>query len=602
MLTTIPLLLLVLVVATFARWFIWPSMDQPVSADAVVVFAGGIDGDRVDAAERLMRDEVAPVLVISTGNDQWRRSDSLNRLCSVGSPDFDVICIQPEPDTTIGEAVAFAEVSEARGFEDLVVVSSEWHLHRSNRWLQRCFDGTTQVVGAPTPRSLDIISHEIAGTLHALILDRSCPDGDNDPVIAEFDRWSVESQDSDEGAQDAGPTLDGNPDGNLDDEPTMVERRPRDATRTECQDWVGRRWLMTVYSVPVEHPDTRTVADLAKEGFTHVGPWYEDDRWESAPEAARLGLCTVFPVGRSISADEALADLDGTLSALAADVARAVADPELNDSISMWSLLPEELNIYRDGHQELLEAMADVVRAGDPLQRPLYSYLQSNADERQFETASSLLDVLGHGNYLSTNGLADQRVYLRASIDRGLAARAAMGQVDDAVMPVIEHRIHRGVLDPEQSELIDDWVRHDIFTTIAAGADGFISFSGFPPDQGLADFARYNDAYTEVVAEVIEAGIPELYRFGVVDTSVSTEVLSGPAQLEIPVLFVPQRDNPTETYASVSVRVWEWQGQHRVVAVNHANEPVTISVSGGPGTLTIDLDALGTGVFEFETD
>jgi hypothetical protein len=70
-------LLIVLAMLTAAlvvgslRLFVWPPVDPPGRADAVLVFAGG-DGERQAEGARLVRSGVAPVLVVSDGGDAPR--------------------------------------------------------------------------------------------------------------------------------------------------------------------------------------------------------------------------------------------------------------------------------------------------------------------------------------------------------------------------------------------------------------------------------------------------------------------------------------------------------------------------------------------------
>ncbi len=575
---------LFLVVAAWSvRAFVIPQQDHPESADAVVVFAGDLPGERINRAITLMEEGVAPVLVISEGSLGWGRGTAVETLCERGSDQFEVICIVPEPDDTIGEAVLFAQVAQDNNWDHVVVVTSKAHLTRASLWMRRCFGGEVSQVGAASKAS-SRYGHEWLGTLHARLLNRSCPDAHEGRVTAQ---WEVQ------------PFLEP-----LEDTPqtpiipgTSVDRprRQHDEALSECQDWVGRRFVMTVYSVPVDNPETRTVADLAREGFTHVGPWYVEDRWESGQAAAELGMCTVFPVGPPLSKQEALLDIEATLDQVVADMDAALANPVLNDSISMWSILPEELNTYRRDEAELFFLLTELVREHDPLGRPVYIYLQSNADELQFELASEETGVLGQGNYLSTNGLHDQRIYLKASILRSIAAREAMGELDDAVMPVVEHRIHSGTLDPALAPLVQSWVRHDLFTTLANGADGFIAFSGFPPKEGQDVFDRYNDAYTTVVAEILNAGMLDLYAAGTVNHEVVATVVDGPQTLSAEVFFIPDRGNPVETFDSFSLRAWDLDGTKTILLVNHADEPISVSLSGVLPTQDLELEDVLSG-------
>ncbi len=561
--------ILFLVVAGWSvRSFVFPAQDHPESADAVVVFAGDLPGERIDRAVQLMETGVAQTLVISEGSRGWGHGTAVEQLCDRGSDEFKVICIVPNPDDTIGEAVIFSQVAASNEWDHVIVVTSDAHLTRAALWMARCFRGEVSQVGADSKAS-SRYGHEWLGTVHAKLFNRSCP-GSTDGEVTKT--WDIQPLFPPEEEVITQPVIPGS---------TVNRVRPEhDDSLSECQDWVGRRFVMTVYSVPINNPATRTVADLAEEGFTHVGPWYVEDRWESGQAAAELGLCTVFPVGPALSKQDAMLDVPATLAQVVADMEAAIANPALNESISMWSILPEELNTYRRDEAELFYQLTETVRENDPLGRPVYIYLQSNADELQFELLAQETEVLGQGNYLSTNGLHNERVYLKASILRSIAAREAMGELDDAVMPVVEHRIHSGVLDPALVPHIESWVRHDLFTSIVNGADGFIAFSGFPPKEDQPTFDRYNDAYTQVVGEIVKTNMLDLYAQGTPDLTVTGLVTAGPATLSAKVFFIPDRGNPVETFDSFSLRAWDLDGSKTILLVNHGSDPITVKLEG----------------------
>ena len=558
-----------LVVAGWSvRSFVFPAQDHPESADAVVVFAGDLPGERINRAVQLMETGVAKTLVISEGSRGWGHGTAVEQLCDSGSDEFKVICIVPDPDDTIGEAVIFSQVAASNEWDHVIVVTSDAHLTRASLWMARCFPGEVSQVGADSQAS-SRYGHEWLGTVHAKFFNRSCPSSPEGEVTK---TWDIQPAFPPEEEPVTQPVIPGS---------TVNRVRPEhDESLSQCQDWVGRRFVMTVYSVPINNPATRTVADLAEEGFTHVGPWYVEDRWESGQAAAKLGLCTVFPVGPALSKQDAMLDVPATLAQVVADMEAAIANPVLNESISMWSILPEELNTYRRDEAELFYQLTETVRQNDPLGRPVYIYLQSNADELQFELLAQETEVLGQGNYLSTNGLHNERVYLKASILRSIAAREAMGELDDAVMPVVEHRIHSGVLDPALVPHIESWVRHDLFTSIVNGADGFIAFSGFPPKEDQPTFDRYNDAYTQVVGEIVKTNMLDLYAQGTPDLTVTGLVTAGPATLSAKVFFIPDRGNPVETFDSFSLRAWDLDGSKTILLVNHGSDPITVKLEG----------------------
>jgi uncharacterized SAM-binding protein YcdF (DUF218 family) len=175
-----PLVALVVLVAvalaglTFPL-FVFPATDEPGRADAVVVFAGG-DGERQAEGLRLVRQGVAPVLVISDGGEPDGSRARVGRDRPAG---LQLYCLTPDPATTRGEARRFAELADREGWRSLVLVTSNYHLLRAGLLLERCYDGPVRRVGTPlrndhsweTGRQL---AGEWLAVGAALTLQRSC--------------------------------------------------------------------------------------------------------------------------------------------------------------------------------------------------------------------------------------------------------------------------------------------------------------------------------------------------------------------------------------------------------------------------------------------
>jgi uncharacterized SAM-binding protein YcdF (DUF218 family) len=164
----------VLVALTY-RLFVFPFTDPPGRADAVVVFAGG-DGERQDEGERLVRQGVAPVLVISDGG--LPGSDNA-RLCRERPAGLGLRCVSPDPATTRGEARAFADLAEREGWRSLVLVTSTYHLRRAELLLDRCYEGGLRRVATPLRNDYSWetgqqLAMEWAATAAAVTLFRSC--------------------------------------------------------------------------------------------------------------------------------------------------------------------------------------------------------------------------------------------------------------------------------------------------------------------------------------------------------------------------------------------------------------------------------------------
>ena len=129
--------------ATF-RLVFFPVEDDPGKADAVVVLSGS-KHERLDRGLELVREGVAPVLVISGGFDP--RQPRANRFCQEGGDGFSVACFTPDPDSTRGEARKVAELARKHGWRRVLVVTSRFHVTRARRLFDRCLDADVDAVG-----------------------------------------------------------------------------------------------------------------------------------------------------------------------------------------------------------------------------------------------------------------------------------------------------------------------------------------------------------------------------------------------------------------------------------------------------------------------
>ena len=153
--------------------FGFPRESKPGAADAVVVLAGA-RGPRLQRGLELVRDRVAPVLVISDGWDPlWPEA---NRLCAGRPVRFRVLCFRPRPYSTQGEARAVARLIHALGWESVVVVTSRYHVTRARMLVERCTERRIDAVGADYPlREVPwVLGAETLKLGYALTLERGC--------------------------------------------------------------------------------------------------------------------------------------------------------------------------------------------------------------------------------------------------------------------------------------------------------------------------------------------------------------------------------------------------------------------------------------------
>lgn len=123
--------LLIAFLTLTAVLFVWPATNAPQRVNAIVVLGGS--GDRVAKGVALARAGYAPVLLIS---------DHEEAPCPKSEEHFQVICFNPDPPNTQGEAQYVARVAEARHWHRLLVVPSVPQTTRARIRFDRCYKGT----------------------------------------------------------------------------------------------------------------------------------------------------------------------------------------------------------------------------------------------------------------------------------------------------------------------------------------------------------------------------------------------------------------------------------------------------------------------------
>ncbi|MFV0526917.1 MAG: YdcF family protein [Acidimicrobiales bacterium] len=151
----------VMVSAAYGWWVGHPPVPADPTGDAVVSHAGG-RGERLDGALDLMELGAAPTLVLLLGSS---RSERAAALCGRDEP-YEVVCIDPDPATTEGEARTVADLARERAWRSLVVVTSDYHLRRAVLVDRRCSGlVVTGVPVEPTARGrldrLELVAKEM---------------------------------------------------------------------------------------------------------------------------------------------------------------------------------------------------------------------------------------------------------------------------------------------------------------------------------------------------------------------------------------------------------------------------------------------------------
>jgi len=133
----------VLAFTAFGAVLLWPRDDEPGRADAVVMLAGADDGRHAHARE-LVEAGVAPVLLVSNPDglgEPLARSlctgdERPGRTGDAPATGVEVVCFDPEPRTTLGEARAVDAIARRRGWHSVVVVTNRPHTLRARTWFR----------------------------------------------------------------------------------------------------------------------------------------------------------------------------------------------------------------------------------------------------------------------------------------------------------------------------------------------------------------------------------------------------------------------------------------------------------------------------------
>ncbi len=159
------LVVLVVFVAAYAgvgyQLFYRDHSDALRKVDVIVVLGGEHDG-REDYGLQLAREGYAKTVLVSDpyetnnflknhGGDEPRSQAIMRRVCSSSTASIEVICFDPEPSTTRGEAMFTQRMAKQRNWHSAIVISWRFHLVRARYIFGQCFDG--DVVMRSVPRA-----------------------------------------------------------------------------------------------------------------------------------------------------------------------------------------------------------------------------------------------------------------------------------------------------------------------------------------------------------------------------------------------------------------------------------------------------------------
>ncbi|MBT0770657.1 hypothetical protein KIH74_17065 [Kineosporia sp. J2-2] len=145
--------LVVLVAAagtTGARLYSFPrtdTLDDDSRVDAVLALGGR--PETALYAQGLAERGITPVVLISNPYPREPAFHQVHDLCASKPTGYRLICFDPSPRTTRGEARELGRLAAENGWDEVAVVAARYHISRARTITARCFPGTLYLVEAP---------------------------------------------------------------------------------------------------------------------------------------------------------------------------------------------------------------------------------------------------------------------------------------------------------------------------------------------------------------------------------------------------------------------------------------------------------------------
>lgn len=299
------------------------------------------------------------------------------------------------------------------------------------------------------------------------------------------------------------------------------------------------------------------------ESVTLLGPYSQE---KNIDYAKRNGIKCVYSLGvqRGEIKDLTQIKLADIYQLIYQEVKKVVH----NSEIAWWYLLPEELRHWNVNEMKYLRTAISAIKKADHLNRPIWMYEPNHRTWKALAKTVKYLDICGKGMYTNYAKQQHNRVWVRWSIEQELKA---ISYSNPSAIPIAVAEMFS---DPEfwQQEVIERWVRHDVYLSLVSGAKGVMVFSGWRRPS-FKSFDAYLQAYSKISNELngpLQLG--NVFLFGEKKNDIELRVFGSS-----PTLTLRYRGEIYQ-YPSVAMINIDFGELKYLFLVNSSNDPKTISL------------------------
>lgn len=316
-----------------------------------------------------------------------------------------------------------------------------------------------------------------------------------------------------------------------------------------------------------------------KADFTMAGPVYKDNR-KLLKEASLCGKKAIYSIKAENVSHEML-EKDADFETIAESIKKQVTEVADNTTIAWWYITPEELRPWKTNEMKYLEIATNAVRANDPLKRPVWMYDPGHRNASSLASTCKFLDICGKGMYPNYSGFKDSRIFCRWTIEQ---ETEALKSSNPATIPIaVPEMFQEPAL--EDASKIRAWVRHDVYSSLIAGAKGIVIFS-FANRPGFKSRDIYFKEYAKTADELCgKLNLGQVFLFGEKRNDISLKITDAPEKLAF--FFKNAGMKTPVEYPSINIFNAAFGNERYLFMASSANSRIKAEIKGFPPKVAI---------------